>query len=115
MRSASFDTDIGASIESSTMTSKSGLMARLVIKDNITAGGALVSDQTLRLGGFIMTVRSSGEPMMTSWVIKNCLRIDSEYSKRMDPMELSPLNKFLDRIAPLGVATDYDRIGPKPD
>ena len=30
-------------------------------------------------------------------------------------MELSSLNELLDRIAALGVATDYDRIGFKPD
>ena len=30
-------------------------------------------------------------------------------------MEFSSLNKLLDRIAALGVATDYDQIGPKPD
>ena len=90
-------------------------MARLVIKDNITARGALASGQTLRLGGFIMTARSAGEPMMTSRVIGNRLRIDSEYPKRMDPMELSSLNELLDRIAALGVATDYDWIGLKPD
>ena len=33
----------------------------------------------------------------------------------MDPMELFFLNELLDRIAALGVATDYDRIGFKPD
>ena len=33
----------------------------------------------------------------------------------MDPVELSSLNQLLDRIAALGVATDYDRIGLKPD
>ena len=33
----------------------------------------------------------------------------------MDLMELSSLNELLDRIAALGVATDYDRIGFKPD
>ena len=33
----------------------------------------------------------------------------------MDPMELSSLNELLDRIAALGVSTDYDRIGLKPD
>ena len=33
----------------------------------------------------------------------------------MDPTELSSLNELLDRIAALGVATDYDRIGLKPD
>ena len=30
-------------------------------------------------------------------------------------MELSSLNELLDRITALGVATDYDRIGLKPD
>ena len=54
-RSASFDTDIGAFIESSTVMSKKGLMARLVIKDNIASGGALALGRTLRLGGFVMT------------------------------------------------------------
>ena len=52
---------------------------------------------------------------MTSQVIENRLPVDSEYSKRMDPTELSSLNELLDRIAALGVATDYDRIGLKPD
>ena len=33
----------------------------------------------------------------------------------MDPAELSSLNKLLDRITAMGVATDYDRIGLKPD
>ena len=33
----------------------------------------------------------------------------------MDPIELSSLNELLDRIAALGVATDYDRTGLKPD
>ena len=90
-------------------------MARLVIKDSITSGGALASGQTLRLGGFTMTARSAVKPTMTSRAIENPLRINSEYSKRMDPTELSSLNELLDRIAALGVATDYDRIGLKPD
>ena len=30
-------------------------------------------------------------------------------------MELASLNELLDRIAALGVTTDYDRIGLKPD
>ena len=30
-------------------------------------------------------------------------------------MELSSVNELLDRIAALGVATDYNQIGPKPD
>ena len=62
-----------------------------------------------------MTARSAVKPMMTFQVIGNRLRIDSEYSKQMDPTELSYLNELLDRIAALGVATDYDRIGLKPD
>ena len=33
----------------------------------------------------------------------------------MDPNELSSLNELLDHIAALGDATDYDRIGFKPD
>ena len=90
-------------------------MARLVLKDNITAGGALAPGQTLRLGGFTMTARPAVKPMMTSRVIKNRLRVDSEYAKRMDPTQLSSLNELLDRIPALGVATDYDRIGLKPD
>ena len=90
-------------------------MARLVVKENITSGGALAPGQTLRLGGFIMTACLALEPTMTSRVIENRLHIDSEYSKRMDPTELSSLNKLQDRIATLGVAIDYDRIGLKTD
>ena len=33
----------------------------------------------------------------------------------MDLTELLSLNELLDRIVALGVATDYDRIGLKPD
>ena len=33
----------------------------------------------------------------------------------MDLMDLSSINELLDRIAALGVATDYDQIRPKPD
>ena len=122
-------------------------MARLVVKDNITSGGALVVGQTLRLGGFVMTARSAVAPTMTSQVIKNSLHVNSELAEQMDPMELASLRaslaappgrppqaifsrrrrktaptsiqNLLDRwtqcIAALGVATDYDRIGLKPD
>ena len=90
-------------------------MARLVVKDNITSGGALTIGQTLRLGAFVMTARSAAAPMMTSRVIKNSLHLGLEFAEQMDPMELSSLNELLDRIAALGVATDYDRIGLKPD
>ena len=83
-------------------------MTRLVVKDSITSGGALAPGQTLRLGGFTMTARSAVKPTMTSRVIENRLRVDSEYSKWMDPTELSYLNELLDRIAAMGVTTDYD-------
>ena len=90
-------------------------MAHLVIEDNITSGGALASGQTLRLGGLTIAARSAVGPTMTSRVIKNRLRVSSEYHKQMDPTELSSLNKLLDRITALGVATDYDQFGLKPD
>ena len=90
-------------------------MARLVVKDNITSRGALDLGQTLRLGGFVTTARSAIAPTMTSQVIRNSLNVSSEFTEQMDPMELSSLNELLDRIAALGVATDYDRIRLKPD
>ena len=90
-------------------------MARIVVKDNVTSGGALALGQTLRLGGFVMTARSAVAPTMTSQVIRNSLHVSSELAERMDPMELSSLNELLDRIAALGVAMDYDWIGLKPD
>ena len=89
-------------------------MARLVVKDNTTSEGALAVGQTLRLGGFVMTARSAVTPTMTSRVIQNSLHVGSEFTKKMDPMELSFLNELLDRIAALGVATDYDRLGLNP-
>ena len=89
-------------------------MARLVLKDNIISRGTLAPGQTLRLGGFVMTACPTLKPTMTSQVIKNRLRVDPEYSARMDPMELSSLNELLDCMAALGVATDYDRVGLKP-
>ena len=90
-------------------------MLRLVVKNNITAGGALAVGQTLRLGSFIMTACSAATPTMTSRVIKNSLHVGSEFSEQLYPMELSSLNELSDHIATLGVATDYDRIGLKPD
>ena len=62
-----------------------------------------------------MAARSATAPMMTSQVIKNNLHVSPEFTELMDPMELSSINELLDRIAALGVSTDYDRIGPKPD
>ena len=90
-------------------------MARLIVKDNITFGGALAVGQTLHQGGFIMTTRSVAVPTMTSRVIKDSLHISSEYAEWMDPMEHSSLHELWDHITTLGVATDYDRIGLKPD
>ena len=89
-------------------------MARLVVKDSITSGGALAVGQTLRLGGFVMTSLSAAGPTMTSRFIENSLHIGSKFTEQMDPMELSSLNKLLDRIATLGVATDYYRLGLNP-
>ena len=62
-----------------------------------------------------MTARSAAAPTMTSQVIKNSLHVSSEFTEQMDPMELSSMNKLLDRIAALGVAMDYDRLRLKPD
>ena len=66
-------------------------MARLVVKDNITSGGALALGQTLRLGGFTMTTCSAVKPTMTSPAIENPLCIDPKHSKQMDPAEFSSL------------------------
>ena len=62
-----------------------------------------------------MTTCSAVAPTMTYRVIESNLHINSELVEQLDPMELSSLNKLLDCIAALGVATDYDQIGPKPD
>ena len=62
-----------------------------------------------------MTARSAAAPMMTSRVIESNLHVSSEFAEKLDPMELSSLNELLDRIAALGVATDYDQVGLKPD
>ena len=90
-------------------------MAHLVVKDNITSGGALAVGQTLRLGGFVMITRSAVATTMTSRAIDSNLHISSELAEQLDPMELFSLNELLDRIAALGVATDYGQIGLKPD
>ena len=52
---------------------------------------------------------------MTYRAIENNLHVSSELAEQLDPMELSSINELLDRIAALGVATDYDRIELKPD
>ena len=90
-------------------------MPRPIFKDGTVAKGALAVGQTLRLGGFLMTTCSAAAPMMTSRVIKSDLHVNSELAEQLDPIELSSVNELLDRIAALGVATDYDQVGPKPD
>ena len=114
-RSTGFDTDIGAFIESSSLPSRSGRMPLPVFKDGTIAKGALAAGQTIRLGGFLMTACSVAAPTMTSRVIKSNLHVNSEFAEQLDPMELSSVNVLLDRIAALGVATDYDQIGLKTD
>ena len=90
-------------------------MHHTVFKDGTVAKGALAVGQTLRLGGFLMTACSAAVPTMTSRVIESNLHVSSEFAEHLDPMELSLLNELLDRFTALGVATDYDQIGPKPD
>ena len=84
-----------------------------VFKDGTIAKGALAAGQAIRLGGFLMTACSATAPTVTSQVIKSDLHVNSEFAEQLDPMELSSVNELLDRIAALGVATDYDQIGLK--
>ena len=114
-RSAGFDTDIGAFIESSYVPSRSGRMPSPVFKDGTVVKRALAAGQTIWLGGFLMTAYSATAPMMTSQVIKSDLHVSPEFAEQLDPIELSSVNELFDRISALGVATDYDQIGLKPD
>ena len=90
-------------------------MPHPIFKDGTVAKGALVVGQTLRLGSFLITAYSAAAPMMTSRVIESNLHVNSVLTEQLDPMEISSLKKLLDRIAALGVATNYVQIGPKPD
>ena len=90
-------------------------MPHPVFKDSAIAKGALAVGQTLRLGWFFMTACPAVAPTMTSRAIESNLHISSELAEQLDPMELSSLNELLDRIAALGVATDYGQVGLKPD
>ena len=90
-------------------------MPHPIFKDGTVAKGALAVGQTLRLGGFLMTTCSTAAATMTSRVIKSNLHVSSELAEQLDPMELSSINELLDCIVSLGVATDYDQIGSKPD
>ena len=78
LRSAGFDTDIGAFIESTAVSSPLGRMPHPFFKDGTVAKGALAVGQTLRLGGFLMTACSAVAPTVTSWVIKSNLHVSSE-------------------------------------
>ena len=114
-RLAGFDTNIGAFIESSFVLSTEGSMARLVINEDITSGGALTPGQVLQLGGFTMGARSAVKPMVIPTITKHHLHASLEHSEKMDPANVSSLIELLDRIAALVVAIDYDRIGIKPN
>ena len=101
-RSAGFDTDIGAFIESSSVPSPIGRMPLPVFKDGTITKGPLAAGHTIRLGGFLMTAYSSATSTMTSWVIRSNLHVNSEFAEQLDPAELSSVNELLDRIAALG-------------
>ena len=62
-----------------------------------------------------MAACSATASTMTSRVIKSNLHVSSEFAERLDPIELSSVNELLDRIAALGVATDYNKIVLKTD
>ena len=82
-------------------------MPHPVFKDGTITEGALAAGQTIRLGGFLMTACSAATSTMTSRVIKSNLHVNSEFAEQLDPIELSSVNELLDRIAALGVTTDY--------
>ena len=60
-RSAGFDTDIGAFIESSTVSSPKGLMAPSIIYNNTVQGEAFLPGQIFVFGGFAMRANSLGD------------------------------------------------------
>ena len=62
-----------------------------------------------------MGARTAVKPTSPPTIAKHHLRIGLEHSENMDPTVVSSLNELLDRIAALGLATDYDRIGVKLD
>ena len=59
-RSAGFDTDIGAFIESSTMPSSKGLMAPSIINNNTVQGEIFLPRQIFVFGGFALRANSLG-------------------------------------------------------
>ena len=62
-----------------------------------------------------MTACSAAAPTITFRVVESNFHVNSEFVEQLYPMELSSLNELLDCIAALGVATNYDQIGLKPD
>src|SRR4051812_47216594 len=97
------------------MPSQSGRMPLPVFKDGAITKGALAVGQTLQLGGFLTTACSAVAPTVTYRVIESNLHVGSELAEKLDPMELSSVNELLDRIAALGVATNYGQVGLKAD
>ena len=89
-------------------------MARLVINHDITSGRRLTLGQVLQLGGFSVGAHTAIEPTAPPAIAQHHLRIGLEHSEKMDPTDISSLNELLDRIAALGLSTDYDRIRLKP-
>ena len=59
-RSASFDTDIGAFIESSSLSSPLGLMAPTIINGNAVQGETFLPGQIFVFGGFALRANSLG-------------------------------------------------------
>ena len=90
-------------------------MAHLAVNEKITSGRALAPGQILQLGSFTMGTRSAVKPKPVPQTTKNHLCISLEHSDKMDLADVSSLNELLDRIAAVGVMTDYDWIGLKPD
>ena len=86
-----------------------------VFKDGVFAERALAAGQTIRLGGFLMTACPAAASTTTSQVVRSNLRVSPKAVEQLDPIELSSVNELLDRIAALGVATDYNQIGLKTD
>ena len=59
-RSAGFDTDIGAFIESSSMSSPLGLMAPSIIDSDAVQGEVFLPEQIFVFGGFALRANSLG-------------------------------------------------------
>ena len=64
-------------------------MARLVIKDNITSGGALAPGQVLQLGSFTIGARTAVKPKAALEIAEHRLRIGLEHPEKMDPTDVS--------------------------